>query len=118
MVCLLSASHGCILRGRHCPNLSLVDTPGLLVGGVADDESSDGAGGGAAGVAPGAASTMGASSKGETAIAARARLQAAGVEQLVREKIAVDEAIVLCVEESNNWDVAPAYAQEPTHPRP
>ena len=32
------------------------------------------------------------------------------VEQLVLSKIASDEAIVLCVEEGNNWHLAPARA--------
>ena len=70
---------------KHCPNLSIVDTPGLLLGGSADD-----------------AAVVGGEGEGGGEDAARRRLQAAGVEQLVRSKIAGDEAIVLCVEESNN----------------
>ena len=86
---------------KHCPNLSIVDTPGLLLGGSADD-----------------AAVVGGEGEGGGEDAARRRLQAAGVEQLVRSKIAGDEAIVLCVEESNNWDVAPARSVRASHEPP
>ena len=105
---------------RHCPNLSIVDTPGLLVQGVASPDAAataeDAATADAANAddanasSPAAATAAGTSASEEEAAAHRTKLQAAGVEQLVREKIRPDETIVLCVEESNNWDVAPARA--------
>lgn len=94
---------------RHCPNLSLVDTPGLLVGGPAAED------GGGSDDDTSAEATADSASASDSAAAstsrrheARARLQAAGVEQLVRSKIKPQEAIVLCVEETSNWDVAAA----------
>ena len=66
---------------RYCPNLSIVDTPGLLS--TADDY-----GGGFL----------------------QAATTCSDVEQLVMSKIASPEAIILCVEETNNWDVAAARA--------
>ena len=82
---------------RYCPNLSIVDTPGLLVASAAIESPTDSApAGGTAGTA--------------SAMARRARLQAAGVEQLIRSKLESPEAIILCVEDTNNWDTAPARA--------
>ena len=66
---------------KYCPNLSIVDTPGLL----------STAGEGAAGGGEGASS-------------------AARVESLVLAKLDQPAALILCVEETNNWEVAAARA--------
>lgn len=91
---------------RYCPNLSIVDTPGMLTAAAsaAGADAADDAADSAASLASGAGAV------GETSSARRARLQAAQVESLVLSKIKSEAAIVLCVEESSNWEVAPARA--------
>ena len=65
---------------KYCPNLSIVDTPGLL------------------------------STAAEAAEGAGVSSQAHDVEGLVLSKISSSEALILCIEETNNWDVAATRA--------
>ena len=84
---------------KYCPNLLIIDTPGLLTplsrpAGRAADQPSERA-------------AADASPPGPTE-AAQEAAQAQQVEQLVRSKMSSPEHIILCVEETNNWHLAPA----------
>ena len=72
---------------KYCPNLLIIDTPGLLT--PLSRSAADAAGDAAATGPPEEA-------------------QARQVEQLVRAKMCSPEHIILCVEETNNWHLAPA----------
>ena len=102
---------------KYCPNLSIVDTPGLLL--APSEPALEGEGG--AGAVGGGAGGSGGGSGGEsgvedgTAAAAaaaafkRAKLQASGVESLIKGKLSSPEVIILCVEDTNTWEgFAPA----------
>ena len=85
---------------KYCPNLLIIDTPGLLTplsrpAGRAADQPSERAAADAS-LPPGPTE------------AAQEAAQAQQVEQLVRSKMSSPEHIILCVEETNNWHLAPA----------
>ena len=72
---------------KYCPNLLIIDTPGLLT---------------PAGSANSAAAEV------DDVLDPQEAAQARQVEQLVKSKMASPEHIILCVEETNNWHLAPA----------
>jgi hypothetical protein len=77
---------------KYCPNLLIIDTPGLLtpLSRSAADAAADAAADPSQPLGPSEAA------------------QARQVEQLVRSKMCSPEHIILCVEETNNWHPAPA----------
>ena len=78
---------------KYCPNLLIIDTPGLLTPlSRPADRSADRPDAADASLPPGPTEAA----------------QAQQVEQLVRSKMSSPEHIILCVEETNNWHLAPA----------
>ena len=85
---------------KYCPNLIIIDTPGLL--------APPGAAGTAVGGSPRhATGGEGAYEEDDGRWAAQ---QAAVVEQLVMAKIRPSEHVILCIEETNNWQLSPSRA--------
>ena len=76
------------IQYRHCPNLLLIDTPGLL--------------------APPTKDADGAAADDADAAAAPTDPRERRVQELVLSKIRGDELFVLCVEEASDWLHAPA----------
>ena len=113
---------------KYCPNLSIVDTPGLLATATAATPRGateaellprlDAAAllspmAASAGSAQQQPSPVGSTQPPATAATpppAAAALLAADVEELVLAKMRNPSALILCVEETNNWEVAAARA--------